>query len=169
MTHAGRRLKGNAYERRIAKIIVVAFAPFGITRKDCYRTPSSGGHRFAKKEDPGDLVMSPALRLLFNYSVECKHYRSLDWVKLFSDSSKKGHWSAWWAQANEATNNQSKPALVFSANRGAPSIMVRVSDILAFTALKHMRPSLRTTVNGDSVTVVALSKFLVEYTSKLEI
>ena len=75
MKPGGGRLKGASFERAVAKVIVKALSKFGITKADCYRTPLSGGHRYAKKEDPGDLVISRRLRQYFSHTVECKDYK----------------------------------------------------------------------------------------------
>src|ERR1700733_13147777 len=101
----GRR-KGSAFERKVAGLIVEAFSGYGITAKDCYRTPLSGGHIHANKTDPGDLVLSARLRAFFCYSTECKSYKKLDWHKLLS-SPVSGEWVNWWQQACRAAGNVS--------------------------------------------------------------
>lgn len=152
MRPGGGRAKGAAFERHVAKLIVTAFAGEGITAKDCYRTPLSGGHIHASKSDPGDLVMSRALRKLFPYSVECKHYRDLEWPKLLSSNSK-GEFAQWWAQACKAAGNLA-PVLIFRQNRSSAFAMVRKSDALG------LYPYIATEVNGDRVRIVELSQLL---------
>lgn len=124
MKQGGGRLKGNAFERATAKMIIKAFACFGVTGQDCYRTPSSGGHRFAKKLDPGDLVFSELLTGLFPASVECKFYKRLDWHLLMSD--KQGEWRAWWEQCCEAASVTQCPVVVFHQNHGDVYAMYRI-------------------------------------------
>jgi hypothetical protein len=89
------RQKGNSFERDVAKTIVRIFqkAGYNITDEDVYRTPSSGGHRYAKKEDPGDLVISPRLLKLFPCSVECKDQKALELYRFFIPFSL--HKSSW--------------------------------------------------------------------------
>lgn len=63
------RNKGAAFERDIAHRIRDRF---GLTAKDVYRTPLSGGHPFG---DAGDLVMSEAAVRAFPFLIECKHVK----------------------------------------------------------------------------------------------
>jgi hypothetical protein len=151
------RLKGNAFERKVSKIIVAAFAHAGITSEHCFRTPGSGGHRYASKRDPGDLVLAPVLFKLFAYSVECKSYRNLDWAKLLTPGKNKGHFSEWWAQCVRAAGTK-KPLLIFRQNRSAIFVMHRVRDE-PFGGT-YVIPSLRVNVNGEKVRVFTLSRLL---------
>jgi hypothetical protein len=95
MKPGGGRNKGNSFERVVAHKIVTAFskAGFDFDDRDCYRTPSSGGHRYAKHEDPGDLVIAPKLLKVFPYSVECKDQKSLELYRFFIPFSR--HKSSW--------------------------------------------------------------------------
>ena len=130
MKAGGGRNKGNTFERAVAKTIVMAFSRFGITNKDCYRTPSSGGHKYAKKEDPGDLVISPKLRKLFPFHVECKHYKRVELFPLWmlgSNAYKKSwKFKLWMEQATRACGYVKKkpgalsPMVVFKANGNSP-------------------------------------------------
>ena len=134
MKLGGGSAKGKAFERHVAHMIIDAFASFGITKQDCYRTPLSGGHFAASKEEPSDLVLSPKLRKLFPYVIECKSYRKLDWHKLLVPGPK-GHWQEWWDQVNKAAEGGahdariagifSKPLLVFRQNRSPVFAMLR--------------------------------------------
>jgi hypothetical protein len=114
----GGRQKGAMFERHIAKRIVDAFTEFGVTKVDCYRTPSSGGHRYAKEADPGDLVISERLRGVFPFHVECKHHRDVDlWTLLVSPPKKSWKFFHWLRQAIEATTSDNlHPMVVFKAN-----------------------------------------------------
>jgi hypothetical protein len=116
------RQKGNRFENEVAKIVAHAFRHFGITSTDSYRTPSSGGHRFAKKKDPGDLVISKKLRELFPFSVEVKSYGKIDLFKLFTpieDHLKSSQFKQWLAQTCAACNGNKRlyPMLVFKQNQ----------------------------------------------------
>lgn len=80
MSGKGKKLKGSVFERLVAKKIIAAAnvalewlkqPAFG--RKDCYRTPLSGGHEFAGESD---LIISPELERHFSFCVECKHRKN---------------------------------------------------------------------------------------------
>ncbi len=158
MKPGGGRQKGSSFERKVAKLIVATFAQYGITKEDCYRTPGSGGHRFASKKDPGDLVLSPALKKLFPYSVECKHYKELDWTMLLRPDQRRGHFGTWWRQACKAAQaTDTVPLLIFKANRSDIFAMFPHSDMLNS---KHLTPSIRTTMDGVEVRIVRLKRLL---------
>lgn len=82
MKPGGGRLKGNAYERVVAKLIIKA-AGKDFAAKDCYRTPRSGGHPHAGKSD---LIMSKPLRKRFPFCVECKDRGNWRVEKMFIDA-----------------------------------------------------------------------------------
>jgi hypothetical protein len=55
----------------------------------CYRTPQSGGHKFAGESD---LVVSEELRKIFPFVVECKHRNEFRTSHLFHPTQKvKGY------------------------------------------------------------------------------
>ena len=121
MKKGGGRGKGNGFERDTAKTVVKAFKHFHISGKDCYRTPSSGGHKYAKQSDPGDLVISKKLRELFPFVCECKSYNRVDLFKLYTpleDHPKSSQFKQWLAQACAACNGSKKmyPMLIFKQN-----------------------------------------------------
>ncbi|MDE2099978.1 MAG: hypothetical protein KGL39_22180 [Patescibacteria group bacterium] len=167
MKKGGGREKGSRFEREVAKIVVRAFADKGITQKDCYRTPLSGGHRFAAQSDPGDLVISERLRRFFPYAVECKSYKKLDWPKLISNAKQKGHWDKWWRQATKAADAQScgrgldrlYPLLIFRQNRSEIYVMGEASLMQSFTVPVKI-PYVVTRVDGLKVRVVLFSRFM---------
>jgi hypothetical protein len=140
----GGRAKGNSFENKVAKLIRKAFAEFGMDETDAYRTPSSGGHRFAKKEDPGDLVISARLLKLFPHHVECKHYRRVElWPLFFRESKhlKAWHYKVWLKQTCDASSKQEgrHPLLVFKANGNAPIMAVYPAKSLkAAVRLRHL-------------------------------
>lgn len=152
MKPGGGRAKGSAFERHVSKLIVTAFESSGITSRDCYRTPSSGGHRFAKRKDPGDLVISKRLRRLFPFSVECKFVRRLLWSVLFSNRKSKQHWSVWWEQAKIASSRQCPPILIFRENRGEVFVILR-AEASSFVMF-NTRASVR--INGENLVLVRL-------------
>lgn len=158
MKPGGGRAKGSSFERKVAKMIVAAFAKQGITKEDCYRTPGSGGHKYACKVDPGDLVLSPKLQKLFNFGVECKFYKSLDWAMLLRPDNRRGDFGSWWRQAVKATQGTSKcPLLVFKGNRSDIFVMFPHSDTLNSS---HLTPSIRTTMDGVEVRICRLRRLL---------
>jgi hypothetical protein len=60
---------GKDFEREVVRDIREAFHFLGITYKDCFRTPMSGGHHAL----PGvDIQMSPIIFELFPFAIECK-------------------------------------------------------------------------------------------------
>lgn len=135
------REKGNAFERLIAKEVIKAFEPLGMTKKDCYRTPMSGGHPSAQR---GDLVISERLRPYFRFTIECKHQR--DWNPGVMVASRlRAKERGWINQAQRAAKvEECLPILVTSGN--GTGIFVsgpHVEMIREFPELKGMRPSVR--------------------------
>lgn len=53
--------------------MILKAAGSAFTKKDCYRTPMSGGHPHAGESD---LVISPKLQVFFPYCVEIKHRKT---------------------------------------------------------------------------------------------
>jgi hypothetical protein len=78
------RDKGNTFERKVAKEIVAAAGRL-FKAKDCYRTPQSGGHRFAGKSD---LRISPSLQAILPFCVECKHHKDVRTHHFFEFTAK---------------------------------------------------------------------------------
>ncbi len=110
------------FERDVAKAVVKTFADHGITNKDCFRTPQSGGHLYARQTDPGDLVISSKLRKLFPCHVECKAWASIRMDQFLVPVSQwKKSWNCrkWLAQMDEAAVDGLIPLLVFKENNGA--------------------------------------------------
>lgn len=134
MTPAGSRAKGKRAERAIAKMVMRAFCDYGISSKDCYRTPSSGAHPYAKLNDPGDLVMSPKLRKLFPYHVEVKDHANVNIAHLLIPAKQwKKDWKfgSWFKQVTTATRKNLYPMLVFHTT--GRFWMAAVADLLAPT------------------------------------
>lgn len=124
MKLGGGRAKGSSFERKVAKEVVTAFARFGITSKDCYRTPMSGGHIFAKQSDPGDLVISDRLRKYFPMHVEAKHWRRIELWPLWEPEIKQldaWKFKGWLKQVTDASRGTPlRPLLVFKGNGNMP-------------------------------------------------
>lgn len=153
MKAGGSRRKGKSFERKVAKMIIQAF---GLEKTDCYSTPLSGGHFAASKLNPSDLEMSPKLRKLLPYAIECKSYKDLELEKLFSSSGKRGHWAVWWKQVNKAAGDY-EPLLVFKQNRS------EVMALVASEVTRQWRPVLFTTLGGIPVTVCLFKDFLADH------
>lgn len=165
MRPGGGRGKGNGYENKIAKKVILAFACFGMKRVDCYRTPGSGGHRFAHKKDPGDLVLSSRMRKLFPFSVECKFYRKVKlwplWIPI--EDQKRAHkFRLWLRQAKAAAGEKKIPLLVFKENNGPDMVMFPMkawSDTFPQISLKG--PRLITQWTNANWIVVLLEDLLI--------
>lgn len=160
------REKGARNERALSKFVTGYFAHVGITCADCYRTPSSGGHRFAKKTDGGDLVISPVFRKYFDFSVEAKDYAKINWLLLLLEHRPLSELSKWWKQccaASEAAKPYQPPLLVIKA-RGTPYIaFVRRKNIPSVglaNVFRGLRPFTVTKCVGEEVIAMPLSSFL---------
>jgi hypothetical protein len=112
MGGAASRNKGCAFERLIAKAIIKA-AGKGFTAKDCYRTPMSGGHPHAGESD---LILSKALRKIFPFCVECKHYKVFQPKQLFKDNAIVKGWMTQVQTASSKDKFRRHPLLVFRGN-----------------------------------------------------
>lgn len=156
MKKGGGRLKGNGFERVIAKLILKAFC---LSKKHCYRTPGSGGHRQAREEDPGDLVLSRTLAKQFSWGIECKSYKKIPIHLLLLSSKNKGLFNSWWAQAVAAAGRHKarKPLLVFKQNFGKVYCVLRRSNCTdSILALNYIKSR----IDGEQVIVVMFDKFL---------
>ena len=132
MRKGGGRAKGSGFERMVARTVIEAFKEFGIRKEDCYRTPLSGGHRAARKKDPGDLVISKKLLKYFPFSVECKFYKKLYLPALWMPQKQwKKNWNfgPWLKQTCKACGSNRMPLLIFKGN-GTPT----------FAALPRLAP-----------------------------
>ncbi len=164
MRKGGGRQKGSAFERDVAKLIIAAFEHRGICKEDCYRTPGSGGHKYAKKEDPGDLVISPRLRKHWPFAVECKFYAKLPMDVLMTPNIKAGLISNWWTQTVTSAGKHI-PLLVFRQNKQQAYAMLpcapdKSTDSAVPVEIFGIRPHIMTRVNGRHVRVVRLKSLL---------
>jgi hypothetical protein len=131
MKPGGGRSKGNSFENQVAKLVRAAF---GLPDDACYRTPLSGGHRFAKNEDPGDLVLSKKALKVFPFSVECKCYKKVDLHPLWLPQKKWGKsWEvkSWLKQSVFACAKKLgvQPIVVFKQNKG-PVLAILPSEAM---------------------------------------
>lgn len=121
MKSGGGRNKGSAFERLVSKLFLEAFKKGGVQTKpeDCFRTPLSGGHRFASKTDPGDLQFSKELTELFPMVVECKHYRELCLERYLQKPKKSWKEFQWLDQVSLSSQQTGRPpVLVMRGNNG---------------------------------------------------
>jgi hypothetical protein len=139
MRPGGGRAKGHAFERQVAKLIIKAFARFGIKKVDCYRTPLSGGHRFACKKQPGDLVISARLAKLFPFCVECKNNERWEMWHFVSGLQEDSIESKWLRQALAETTGKRHPLLVFKKNNIPAFCALRLHDLHSVPLLLPMR------------------------------
>lgn len=104
--------KGSAFERKIAKEIVKAYAKFGITQKDCWRSTLSGGH----DRSAGDLEISERLEKIFPFCLEMKHRKSIRFENfLLQKQSEEDRWIAQTIDGSKKTKGM-LPVLVMRAN-----------------------------------------------------
>ena len=122
--------KGSAFERLVARLIIDEFNKrgFKFVAEDCYRTPGSGGHVYASKQNPSDLVLSDRLLYYFPFTIECKRDERYDLTHFFVPI--KDHQKSWKEQhaveqvisANtpwglETINKRRYPMVIFQTNR----------------------------------------------------
>lgn len=123
MRNGGGRAKGAGFENEIAKLIRAVAVEYGFADDCCYRTPSSGGHRFAKKSDPGDLVVSPKLAKYFPFHIECKKQEIFELMHLLAlpsirmDSWAEFQWITQSIEAVKAAKPLRPPMVVCTKNR----------------------------------------------------
>lgn len=106
------RDKGAAFENKVADLVRKAF---NVPKKECYRTPLSGGHPFG---DAGDLVIGDYLLPMFPFTVECKHTKAFRSEWFWSSTTQFWGWQVQVLNANKAQRD----------NRGAdvhPLLIVR--------------------------------------------
>lgn len=159
MRKGGGRSKGNSFERKVAAMVVSTFADKGITKEDCYRTPLSGGHRYAKGKDPGDLVISKKLEKYFPFATECKSYKSIYLPALWLPSkSWKKAWKfkQWLKQTCAACTEDRHPLLIFKGN-GTPEFAV-LPRLMTLTV--GLKPRLMIEYEGEEWMVVLFSNLL---------
>lgn len=159
MRKGGGRAKGSSFERKVAKMVVATFKDFGIKNIDCYRTPMSGGHRYARGKDPGDLVISKKLLKYFPFSVECKFWKKIYFPALWYSQEKwLKAWKLgdWLKQTCAACTKDRHPLLVFRAN-GTPEFAV-LPRLMPLTV--GLKPRLMIEYEGEEWCVVLFSTLL---------
>lgn len=123
--------KGNGFERKVMSLIVSAFAEFGITPTDAFRSILSGGH----KQSFGDISLSSSLAALFPFATECKWHKKVTLYQFLTPYVKMGKsckFKLWWEQTLEGSNKSKmlKPLLVFKGNLDSIHCIGYLYDIL---------------------------------------
>lgn len=126
--------KGSEFERKIAKEIVKAYKPFGITQKDCWRSTLSGGHPRAA----GDLEISERLAKIFPFCLEMKHRKRIHFENFLL--AKKSEERRWLEQtlAGARKAKGTLPVLVMRANH--MPIYAMVLDTVMTPPFNRMMP-----------------------------
>lgn len=118
MKPGGGRRKGKRFEREVVALIRDAFA---LSVKDCYRTPLSGGHFAASKEDPGDIFLGREFQLSMPrpLCIECKNSVSFEIARFWSRDIESMSWPETKAlyQVLKAAGKDKAPVLIFNYNR----------------------------------------------------
>lgn len=167
MRAGGGRAKGANFERVVAKAVIRSFARFGITIKDCYRTPMSGGHPAASLTSPGDLVVSARLAKLFPFSVECKRVEALSLDQLFQTGTTTGLLQKFMQQAVRQAGQEWIPLLVVKKNHGPLLAVLPVGEWGVVNrsewgrGLAKIRPQMLFRFAGADWTTVSLQKLLI--------
>ena len=108
--------KGSKFELLVAhKIVDAAGEPF--EKKDCYRTPQSGGHRFA---GANDLQISDRLFEIFPFGGEMKHRKTFKIEQMFDPTQeiREYHDQVLAAVARDPDLRAPAPLLVVRGNGG---------------------------------------------------
>jgi hypothetical protein len=116
MKAKSKREKGNGFERLVARMVLDACNKGGflLDRKECFRTPLSGGHPFA---DRGDLQIGPQLRKVFPFVVECKHQKIWNPGAMFRARENEANWLRQVKRATKETKIEGLvPLLVCQGN-----------------------------------------------------
>lgn len=120
------RTKGNAYERKIGKLLRDWAAPilthYEQDPKNWFiRTPLSGG--WNRKHTPGEDLVVPKW---FPFAIECKKRESLNHLAILSPSEKSAPWS--WLFATEEKTDR-PVILIFSRNRTPDFVLWRITQL----------------------------------------
>jgi hypothetical protein len=154
---AGGKRKGSAFERKVAGLILDA-AGNEFDKSDCYRTPMSGGHKYAGK---GDLVVSPRLRKRFPWVNESKHWKAIklehimemaEYIVKFHeqvlDEVRHDKWDRW-------------PLLTLKGNRGLIYAATKRQHLKEYSDGKFVRyPYLAYEYKGDKWVCMNFIDFL---------
>lgn len=161
----GAKIKGNSFERKIAKLLSMWY--FGVTDR-LKRTPMSGGF---SSSFSGDIFEDTEVNLpqksdshkkYFPFNIECKKQEvTLDLASLFSE--KSSFWK-FWRQAQSEKNKLQYSLLIFAKNHSEILVAFKVSllnRILEANKINYILYSYITSTNGiDEVAIVKLKDFV---------
>lgn len=163
MRPGGGKSKGASFERTVAKLVIkAACRVLNISKKDIYRTPGSGGHRYASKTDPSDLVISKRLLKRFPFTVECKWYKSVNFGHFWTLSTrrrlswKEFKWVDQVLEENSSFRERRIPIVVFKQNKGSVFCLWCDLDPVARQArkaivkLRTLKPKLKIKFRGNT-------------------
>lgn len=128
--------KGNAFELLATKLILAA-AGEGYSKEDCYRTPASGGHRFAGANDH---VISDRLREVFPFGVECKNEKTFRVQHFFDLTAQLTGWHEQVLAAVARGGKLLKPLLVLKQERGNIYVAMLLEDWTAYRSSSTKYP-----------------------------
>jgi len=125
------KAKGSSFERLVAKTILDAFGE-GFDQSDCRRVPMSGADKFF---DQGDLIISPRLRELFPFCVECKHRKNFRLEHIFKMTKDFEDYHRQVLSACEREKNVRMPMVVIRGQAGAIYASFPVDVAVTFSRL----------------------------------
>ena len=137
--------KGNTYERKISKLLSDTFFHITNLKSAFYRNASSGAFFGGKNQfritthdkahqQFGDIIC-PAN---FNFSIECKHYKSPPGWNSFINQSVK-QWDTWLEQAEQDSTNASKKVMLIVKYNNCDEIVFvkdKYESIVSFGSYK---------------------------------
>lgn len=117
------KAKGAGFERVLVKDIIKVFKL--TNKRDCYRTPLSGGHHANRQA--ADIFISPEFQPRFPWVVEAKHWRAFHVGKFLSLTGEQTKCFTQVTDTAERANNDPmvkglhyRPVLVVKANFAEP-------------------------------------------------
>ena len=123
------RVKGSTFERKVASMILRA-AGSAFAKKDCYRTPMSGGHPHAGESD---LVISPKLQTFFPYCVEIKHRKTWRPDRVWRAKADEAEFLNQVIDASRRDEFGRKPLVVIRGNATEIFAMAKYNSLLKWT------------------------------------
>ena len=123
------KLKGTAYESKIAKLLT---KELGLEFK---RVPLSGSIEYLK----GDL-WTPLDTASFKFTIECKHYKEINFTNLLV--AKSNDLFSFWEQAQEEAEVMKKrPLVIFRWNRSKDYVLFAedndITDYIEVSSFSH--------------------------------
>lgn len=140
--------KGNTYERKISNTLSERFEKTTGIKKSFIRNPGSGayfGGQFNKRKVAdydtskttfGDIIVPEN----FNYSIECKHYKTAPLLSAISKQKVKD-WDTWYKQAKQDAEHANKKVLIIIKYNNVDAIVLleeKLPDIEPFIIYKNL-------------------------------